>query len=74
MLLKIFQNSQENICASVSFLSTTNNVINQETLAQCFPKLLLIFAKSSIADVWLGYKYTSVSTLDLQPSYKDFIL
>ena len=35
MLLEISQNSQENICAIVSFLKTCN-FIKEETLAQVF--------------------------------------
>ena len=54
VLLKILQNSQENTYTRVSFLIALNNFINEETLAQCFPKPLVISAKSSIVDVWLG--------------------
>ena len=54
VLLKILQNSQENTYTRVSFLIALNNFINEETPAQCFPKPLVISAKSSIVDVWLG--------------------
>ena len=53
---KIWQNSQENTSTGVSFLSAASNFINEETLAQCFPKPLTIFPKSSIVDVRLDYK------------------
>ena len=74
MFLKIAQNSQENTCTGVSFLSAACDFINEETLAQYFPKSLTIFVKSSIADVQLDYKYTSVLPPDLKPRYKDFLL
>ena len=73
VFLKISQNSQENTCTGVSFLSAASNFINEVTPAQCFPKPLTIFAKSSIVDVRLGYKYTSVLPPDLKPSLKDFL-
>ena len=56
------------------FLSAASNFINEETPAQCFPKPLTIFAKSSIVDFRLGYKYASVLPPDLKPGYKDFLL
>ena len=58
------------------FLYTASNFINEETPTQCFPKLfyMIIFAKNSIVDVWLGYKYASVLPLHLKHSYKDFLL
>ena len=69
-LKKVFLKiSQENTCTGVSFLSVASNFINEETPAQCFPKPLIIFAKSSIVDVRLGFKYvclTSRSKTDLQ--------
>ena len=74
MFLKISQNSQKNTCTGISFLSATTNFINEETPAQCFPKPLTIFAKSSIADVRLAYKYASVLPPDLKPICKDFLL
>ena len=74
MFLNISQNSQENNCTRVSFLSAAYNFINGETLAQFFPKSLDIFAKSPIVDVRLGYKYISASRPDLKPNYKDFLL
>ena len=74
VLLKISQNLQENVCTGVSFLSAASNFINEEILAQCFPKLLTIFAKSSIIDVQLGYKYASVLPPDLKSIYEDFLL
>ena len=58
----------------VSFLSAASSFINEETPAQCFPKPLTIFAKSSIVYVRLGYKCASVLPPDLKPSHKDFIL
>ena len=61
-------------CPRVSFLSATSNFINEETLAQFFPKPLTIFTKSFIVDFRLGYKYASVLPLDLKPSCKDFLL
>ena len=66
MFLKTLQNSQKNACTGVSFLSATSNFISEETPAQCFPKPLTIFAKSSIVDVRLGYKYASRSKTKLQ--------
>ena len=60
LFLKISQNSQENICTVVSFLSAASNFINEGTPGQCFPKLLTIFAKSSIVDDRLGFKHASV--------------
>ena len=62
MFLQISKNSKENTCTGVSFLSAANNFINKEY----FPKSLTIFAKSSIVDIWLGYKCASVLTPDLQ--------
>ena len=50
LFLKMSQNSQENTCTGVSFLSATSNFINEETPAQCFSKPLTIFAKSPIAN------------------------
>ena len=55
-------------------LSAVSNFINEETLARCFPKPLTIFAKNSIVDVRLGYKYASVLPPDLKPICKDFLL
>ena len=66
VFLKISQNSQENTCTRLSFLSAAGNFINEETPAQCFPKPLTIFAKSSIEDFRLGYKYASVLPPDLK--------
>ena len=66
VFLKISQNSQENTCTGVSFLSAASNFINEETIAQCFPKPMTIFAKSSIIDVWLGCKCASVLPTDLK--------
>ena len=74
VFLKISQNLQENTCTKVSFLSAACNFINEETLAQCFPKSLAIFGKSSGVDVRLSYKYTSLLPPDLKPSYKDYLL
>ena len=75
VFLKISQNSQENTCTGVSFLSAASNFfINEETPPQCFPKPLTIFAKSFIVDFRLGYKYASVLPPDLKPSCKDFLL
>ena len=68
VFLKISQNSQDKTCTGVSFLSATYNFINGETPAQSFPKSLAVFAESSIVDVRLGYKYTSVLPSDLKPS------
>ena len=56
------------------FLSAASNFINKETPAQCFSKPLTIFAKSSIADFRLGYKYVSLLPPDVKPIYKDFLL
>ena len=50
MLLNILQNSQENTCTGVSFLSTASNL----QIWRLFPQ------KGSIIDVYLGYKYFSV--------------
>ena len=66
VFLKISQNSQENTCTEVSFLSAVCNFINEQTLTQCFLKSLVIF--TSIVDVRLGYKYTAVLPPDLKPS------
>ena len=60
---KILQNSQENTCAGVSFLSAASNFINEET----WPKSLTLFAKNSIVDIRLDYKYVSVLPADLIP-------
>ena len=51
--LKVLQNSQENTCTGVSFLSAGSNFINEETLAQCFPD----------CKFRLGSKYVSVYLL-----------
>ena len=51
------------------FLSAASNFINEKTPAQCFPKPLTIFAKSSVVDFRLGYKcarITSRSKTELQ--------
>ena len=71
MLLNILQNSQENTCTGVSFLSTASNLQSW----WLFPQ------KDSIIDVYLGskyfsvkYKYFSVSLTDLKPIYKDIHL
>ena len=45
VFLKTSQNSQENTCTGVSFLTTASNFINEETPAQCFPMPLTISAK-----------------------------
>ena len=74
MLLKISENIQKNICIGVSLLSPTSSFVNEETPAQCFPKPLTIFVKSSIIYVRLGYKYASVLSPDLKLIYKDFLL
>ena len=74
VFLKISQNSNKNTCTGVSFLSAASNFINEGTPAQCYPKPLTIFAKSSIVDVRVGYKYAFVLPLDLKPIYKDFLL
>ena len=66
--LKTTQNSKENTCTGVFFLSAAGNFINEEVPAHCFPKPLTIFAKRSIVDVRLGYKYASVLP-DLKPIY-----
>ena len=66
--------SQENTYTGVSFLSAASNFINEETPAQCVSKSLTIFAKSSIVDVRLCYKYASVLPPNLNPIYKDFVL
>ena len=50
VFLKMSQNSQENTCTGVSFLTAASNFINEETPAQCFSKPLTIFAKSPIAN------------------------
>ena len=74
LFFKISQNYQKNTCTGVPFLSSTSNFINEEILAQCFPKLHTVFSKSYIVDVWLCYKYSSVLHLELNPSYKEFLL
>ena len=66
VFLKISQNSQENTCTGVSYLSATSIFINEETPTLCFPKALTIFAKSSIVDVQLGYKLSSRSKTELE--------
>ena len=66
VFLKMSQNSQENTCIGVSFLSAASNS------GIVFPEPLIIFAKSLIIDVRLGYKYTSVLPPDLKPIYKAF--
>ena len=73
-LKKILKISQENICTGDSFSIAASNFINEEIPAQCFPKSLTIFAKRSIVDVPLGYKYASVLPPDLKPSNEDFLL
>ena len=73
-LKKILKISQENICTGDSFSIAASNFINEEIPAQCFPKSLTIFAKRSIVDVRLGYKYASVLPPDLKPSNEDFLL
>ena len=60
---KILQNSQENNCTGVSFLSAASNFINEET----WSKSLTLFAKNSIVDIRLDYKYVSVLPADLIP-------
>ena len=56
VFLKISQNSQENTCTGVSFLSAASNFVNEETPAQRFPKPLTILAKSPIVNSdWLLY-------------------
>ena len=57
------------------FLSAfSSNCIIEEIPAQFFSKPLTIFAKSSIVDVQLGYKYASVLPPGIKPIYKDFLL
>ena len=68
------QNSQEDTFNRVSFLIAASNFINEETLAQCFPKPLTIFTKKFIINVPLGYQYASVLSPGLKPSYSDFLL
>ena len=74
MFLKIPQNSLENTCTGVSFLSAACSFINEETQAVFFQSRWLFSQKNSVIDVRLGYKYTSVLPPDLKPSYKDFPL
>ena len=50
VFLKISQNSQENTFTGVSFLSAPSNFINEETLTQCTPKSLTVFAKRPIVN------------------------
>ena len=66
----ISKNSQENICAGVTSLRVTNNFINEEIFAQCFPKPLTIFAKSSIVDFLTQFLLPH----NLRPIYKNFLL
>ena len=73
VFLKISQNLQENTCTGVSFLSAAGKFVNEETPAQCSPKPLTIFGKSSVVDTWLGNKYASVLPPDLKLIYKDFL-
>ena len=73
VFLNISQNSQENTCTEMSFLTAFSNFINEEAPAKCFPKPLTIFAKGSIVDVRLGYKYGPVLPPDLKPLYRDFL-
>ena len=71
---KILQNSQENTCNGISFLSASSNFVNEKIPAQCFPKPLTISAKSSIVDVRMGYKYASELPSELKPIYKEFLM
>ena len=64
VFLKKSQNSQENTCTGIPFLSAST----------VFSKAVDYFCKSSIIDVWLCYKYASVLPPDLKPIYKDFLL
>ena len=73
MFLKITQNSLENTCTGVSFLSAACSFINEETQA-VFSKVVGYFRKKLRHRCWLGYKYTSVLPPDLKPSYKNFPL
>ena len=57
------------------FLSAVSSkCIIEEIPAQFFWKPLTIFAKSSIVDVQLDYKYASVLPPGIKPIYKDLLL
>ena len=54
VFLKIYQNSQENTCATVSFIIKLKAFIKKEILAQRFPVNSVTFLRTliSIEDLW----------------------